>query len=101
MTPQALELMTAVGPPDCAMTALPWSVFMKIQSTGDNVRKKADSLFLLDFGPCPSYLSEGDDAQAVAVRQGNGVLFIDDDGLAGLDGQHLPAGAMQRFDGVT
>src|SRR5947209_4647325 len=29
ITPQALALMTAVGPPDCATTAFPRSVFMK------------------------------------------------------------------------
>ena len=28
MTPQALELMTAVGPPDCATTALPRRLLM-------------------------------------------------------------------------
>src|SRR5437879_6182747 len=33
MTPQALELVTAVGPPDWATTALPFNVFMGVHLT--------------------------------------------------------------------
>src|SRR6267142_6327459 len=45
-----------------------------------------------------AYFSERHDADAVAVGEGHGLGLVDDDGLAGLDGQHPAAGLVDRFD---
>src|SRR4051794_23152270 len=42
--------------------------------------------------------SNGDDAQAVAVGEGHGLVQVEEDGLAGLDGQDLAAGPVQGLD---
>src|SRR5437588_8030863 len=134
MTPQALALMTVVGPPDWATTAFPRSCSVMVvaachfapalvgtasrtapsgpaicpgdYTVGGEGRKGVGGKMMNQPWPCPlmgsgKILRQRHDTDAVTVREGDGIRFIEENGFAGFNGQDMAAGSMHRLNGAA